>query len=100
MDEKDLYGPYIGGDVAPPDLWGAAPDRGKACKIVEDILGPDGEVAAFRIVDTLIDASLIVDETNPKDRLYRRLQALRQEARLIVCAIEHEMNELRRTAGT
>ena len=99
MDEKDLYSPYVGGDVVPADLWGAAPDRGKAIQLVEDILKGHMSINPVVIVDTLINAGLIVDETNPKDRMHRRLQALRQEARLITCTIEHEMAELRKLAA-
>jgi hypothetical protein len=100
VDEKDLYDQpsYTGGDVAPADLWGAAPDRGKACEVIEKVLQERWgitHVATYTIVDALIEAKLLVDETNQKDRLYRRLRELRAEGRKITYTIEHEMKQLR-----
>ena len=61
---------YIGGDAAPADLWGAAPERGDACAVVENAtdlwtVGHSAKVPAYVIVDALIDAGLLANETGP-----------------------------------
>jgi hypothetical protein len=85
---------YVGGDVAPADLWGAAPERGRAIDVVADVfdlhmVGHARPPAPFRIVDALIAAGLLPDETGqgrfrmenqPRAELVRRVRALHDEA--------------------
>lgn len=57
---------YVGGQPFPADLWGRAPIRGVAVKLVEQFIenrATSGrDFTAGEIVDALIDAGLIVDE--------------------------------------
>lgn len=86
---------YVGGDVAPADLWGTATERGKACAIVEGVIdlhmvGHVSPPPAYLIVDALIEAGILPDETGPgkfrtenqsRGELIRRVRALHAEAR-------------------
>jgi hypothetical protein len=90
---------YIGGDVAPADLWGAAPERGAACKVIDDtidfyMIGHAGPPPSYMIVDALIEAGLLANETGPggerflmenrpRADLIRRVKAYQAEQKLI-----------------
>lgn len=79
--DRDVFTGYIGGDVAPADLWGRAPIRGHACRVVEDAIDAHGDmyraVEAFRIVDALIEAGILPDETATQ---HEERELLRQAA--------------------
>ena len=86
---------YVGGDAARADLWGIAPERGKACHIIGDVIdlhmvGHISPPPPHLIVDALIEAGLLADESGqgrhrmenqPRAELIRRIQALHAEAR-------------------
>lgn len=97
--DDDLPEYAAGGDV-PADLWGAAPLRGRAITVIEKALGSGGiSVLAHGVADALIEAGLLVDETNREDRLIRRLRALRSEGNKIAWTIGEEIRKLRGVSG-
>lgn len=89
---------YVGGDVASADLWGTAPERGRAIEVVEKALGSGGIAAlAPLVVDALIEAGILPQETGPgshrflvenlpRHELIRRCRALYAE--------QHEVGQI------
>lgn len=99
---------YIGGDVVPADLWGSAPERGEACRVIEDaidlhLVGNANPPPAFVIVDALIKAGLLADETGPGSQrflmenrpradLIRRVKAYQAEQREVEQILAEALN--------